>query len=233
MQHNYALLDDPFWSALQTVQRPFAMGNSHIKKFRADVLPFVGLERYEENLMHEIEPFVERNEAIFVKDAFPSFPPNWHILNRLPVIQMICTKPFEIGMHDAEIVPLGEDDYRQLFELVSLVQPGYFKQQTHLLGKYYGIKKQGILVAVAGERLKIDGFIEVSAVCTLPGHTGKGYAQQLMALLCKQIFETGNIPFLHVLETNARAVKLYGFLNFTKRMDFPLIKAMVAGYQTG
>jgi len=229
MHPDHSLLKDPFYNALHTTQKPLAMGTERIKKFPADVLPFVGLKEYDGNILHEIEPFMQANEEVFIKDLFTNIPANWAVLNHVPVMQMVCTKPSEITITQ-DIQLLCENDYGELFSVVDLVQPGYFKPNTHLLGKYYGIRKNGALVAVAGERLKITGFIEVSAVCTMPGHTGKGYAQQLMALLINQIFNAGNIPFLHVLATNTRAITLYKYLHFYKSMNFPLIKAKMVGY---
>jgi predicted GNAT family acetyltransferase len=104
------------------------------------------------------------------------------------------------------------------------VQPGFIMKRTYLLGDYFGIRIGGKLVATAGERLSMDGFIELSAVCTLPEFTGKGYAQLLIRHVCEGIFKKGSIPILHVLESNERAIKLYEMFNFKKRMDLPLVK---------
>ena len=84
----------------------------------------------------------------------------------------------------------------QLFKLVNLVQPGYFKEKTADLGNYYGIYKNDQLVAATGERMKMDGYTELSAIVTHPDHTGKGYAKQLIAYASKQIFNESKIPYL-------------------------------------
>lgn len=224
MPQNYSLLQDPFWNALRTEQKDFALGTTRIMKFRSQVLPFMGLHSYDKSILPEIEPFLGPGEEVFVKDKFLSLPDNWEVIAHVPVIQMICKRPPVAPEKKVGIVRLGEADYPALFDLVNMVQPGYFRPQTHLLGNYYGIKLDGKLVAVAGERMKITGFIEVSAVCTLPEYTGRGLAQQLICFLCRQIFSQGKIPFLHVLETNTRAIRLYELLHFEKNMDFPLIK---------
>lgn len=101
--------------------------------------------------------------------------------------------------------------------LVNLVQPGYFKSKTHLLGDYYGIFKGDALAAVTGERMKMNNFTEVSAVVTHPGHTGKGYAKQLVAYTVNKIFAEGKIPYLHVAEANTAGIRLYEKLGFRIR----------------
>jgi predicted GNAT family acetyltransferase len=87
------------------------------------------------------------------------------------------------------------------------------------LGNYYGIWQDRRLVAIAGERMRLDGMVEISAVCTDPAHTGHGYAQQLIAHICNNNLDKGNILFLHVLTSNDRAIRLYEHLGFRKRRE--------------
>ena len=91
-----------------------------------------------------------------------------------------------------------------MVELATLTKPGPFGSRTHELGTYMGIRREGKLVAMAGERLKVPGYTEVSAVCTHPEHTGKGYARVLMTEIMRGIRDRGEIPFLHV-RTRQRA----------------------------
>ena len=222
---NHSLLDNPFWSALQTRQRQFSIGNGQIKKFPADILPFVGLKDQNALLMDQITQFMIPQEEIYVKNGIGPLPDGWKIINHLPCIQMICLRLPEIRLEKkVSIARLKKNDFDELFQLVNQVQPGFIMKRTHLLGNYFGIRINGKLVATAGERLRMDGFIELSAVCTLPEFTGMGYAQLLIDEVCQGIFKKGSIPILHVLESNSRAIKLYEMFNFRKRMDFPLIK---------
>jgi GNAT superfamily N-acetyltransferase len=222
---DFSLLDNPFWSALHTSQQRFSMGSSHIKKFPADILPFVGLKEQNSLLMDQIVPFMIRQEEVYVKDGIGSLPDGWKMVDHLSCIQMLCQQLPEIRLEKkATIDRLKENDFDELFQLVNQVQPGFIMKRTHLLGDYFGIRINGKLVATAGERLRMDGFIELSAVCTLPEFTGMGYAQLLVQEVCQGIFNKGSIPILHVLESNNRAIKIYEMFNFKKRMDFPLIK---------
>jgi predicted GNAT family acetyltransferase len=106
-----------------------------------------------------------------------------------------------------------------MVELTALTKPGPFGKRTHELGYYVGIRDNGKLVAMAGERLKVPGYTEVSAVCTHPDHLGKGYAGALMLEVMRAIRERGETPFLHVRSNNARAIGIYERLGFRKRWE--------------
>jgi predicted GNAT family acetyltransferase len=101
-----------------------------------------------------------------------------------------------------------------MLDLVARTQPGPFLQRTVELGTYLGVRRDGALVAMAGERLHPPGFTEVSAVCTDPDHRGQGYAARLVQAVVAGIKERGDIPFLHATATNTNAIRLYEALGF-------------------
>jgi len=105
-----------------------------------------------------------------------------------------------------------------LSALTALTKPGPFSARTHELGAYIGIRRNGKLVAMAGERLKVPGCTELSAVCTHPEHTGHGFARTLMTELMRRICGRGETPFLHVREDNMRAIGLYERMGFRRRV---------------
>jgi predicted GNAT family acetyltransferase len=119
---------------------------------------------------------------------------------------------------DPEMVELGDADSPEMIELTTLTKPGPFGKRTHELGTYLGIRHAGKLVAMAGERMKVPGWTEVSAVCTHPEHIGHGYARILMAEVMRRIRSRGEMPFLHVREDNLRAIELYQRLGFITRV---------------
>ena len=104
-----------------------------------------------------------------------------------------------------------------MLALATLTQPGPFFARTHRLGGFIGVKQDGVLVAMAGERMKVEGFTEVSGVCTQPDHRGNGYAGGLMQLVAQAILARGETPFLHVYADNAGAIALYQTLGFRFR----------------
>jgi predicted GNAT family acetyltransferase len=112
---------------------------------------------------------------------------------------------------------LGAGDSEEMIALTALTKPGPFNNRTHELGTYLGIRCNGRLVAMAGERLKVPGYTEVSAVCTHPEHVGRGYARVLMTEVMRSICERGEKSFLHVREDNVGAIGLYEKLGFRRR----------------
>jgi hypothetical protein len=118
---------------------------------------------------------------------------------------------------DFDIVRLTETDAPDMLSLAMLTKPGPFFGRTHQLGNFVGVKRGGELVAMAGERMKPEGFTEVSGVCTAPGHRGLGYAGALSRLVARRILDGGLTPFLHVYAQNIRAIALYQALSFRLR----------------
>jgi predicted GNAT family acetyltransferase len=111
-------------------------------------------------------------------------------------------------------ITLGPADLEEMIALVELTQPGPFARRTPEMGRYIGIRDGGRLVAMAGERMHLDGYTEVSAVCTHPDHRGRGYARMLVSEIGRGIVERGETPFLHVYATNAVAIATYEKLGF-------------------
>ncbi len=123
---------------------------------------------------------------------------------------------------ELDVAELGVADVAEMMDLTALTKPGPFNRRTHELGTYLGIRRGGKLVAMAGERLKVPGHTEVSAVCTHPDHTGHGYARILMMEVMRRIRRRGETPFLHVREDNVRAIELYRRLAFETRAQVHL-----------
>jgi predicted GNAT family acetyltransferase len=121
--------------------------------------------------------------------------------------------------HDPEAVTLGSADVPEMLELVRLTDPGPFLERTIELGKYVGIRRDGALVAMAGERLHFDGWTEISAVYTAPEHRGHGLASRLVATLAAEIQDRSERVFLHVLAVNVDAIRLYEELGFRARRN--------------
>ena len=101
-----------------------------------------------------------------------------------------------------EAVLLGAADVPEMLELVAQTEPGPFLRRTIELGDYLGIRVDGALVAMAGERFQLDGWTEISAVCTSPDHRGGGLASRLVRALTARIELRSQRVFLHVLSTN-------------------------------
>ncbi|MFB6456597.1 GNAT family N-acetyltransferase [Chitinophaga sp. Hz27] len=228
-QESYSPLDNPVWHSLQTVQRYFAQGTENIQRYKSDVLPFMGYDPATFTTLEEIRPWVAPGgESLYIVGELPILPDNWSLQNELVCLQMICEeKPEKEEREGRTIIQLTAADKPAMFELANLVQPGYFMPETPELGTYYGVRVNGKLVAMAGQRMCMAGLTEVSAVVTHPEHTGKGHATALVTEVCRGIFDAGDIPFLHVTKTNARAVAIYEQLGFKVRREISFWKVLI------
>jgi predicted GNAT family acetyltransferase len=110
-------------------------------------------------------------------------------------------------------------DAAEMNAVKAIAFPGFFGMRTPELGRYRGIRVDGELVAMAGERLALPGYREVSAICTHPAHLGRGYAQRLTREATAAILNDGDIAFLHVAGGNGAAIHIYEQLGFVRCAD--------------
>ena len=208
-------LDNPAWHSLNETHGLFAIGDDEIKFYKPSICRFGGINSKQVDLIS----FLHNHTVLisfFVIGEKPPTSPDLIIENELVCLQMTCPAPIKID-YTENIVYLNDAYPKQLADLVDLVQPGYFEEGTSLMGDYFGIFKDDQLVAVTGERMKMFGFTEISAVVTHPDFTGKGLAKQLVAYTANKNFERNTYPYLHVAETNTIAIKLYEKLGFVTR----------------
>lgn len=208
-------LDNPVWHSLDETHAQFVMNFGSLKCYQPDVCPFGGYQD-DDNISKYISGYAKQIDNFFIVGKQPSIPENVILKKELVCLQMIISDKIRFEISE-DIVRLNGDYDNELFNLVNLVQPGYFRSKTIMLGDYFGIFKDGKLVAVAGERMKTNDFTEVSAIVTHPEYTGRGYAKQLTAFTVNQIFDKNKIPYLHVAETNLSAIALYEKLGFNTR----------------
>ncbi|WP_406684057.1 GNAT family N-acetyltransferase [Seonamhaeicola sp. MEBiC1930] len=208
-------LDNPVWSSLTNVHFNECIDYGNVKFYHPDFTPF-GAFINEEDTRTAIKKHAELLDTFFIVGKKPKVPSSFKPPKKYVGLQMIIYKEIELPITE-NIIELKESHYSDLMNLINLVYPHFFKKKTNLLGRYYGIYKENILVAVTGERMQTNNFTEISAVATHPEYTGKGYAKQLLTYASKKIFEKNKIPFLHVDETNLGPINLYKKLGFTER----------------
>lgn len=208
-------LDNPVWHSLSESHRDFAVVYKNIKFYNPDYCPFGGFETAEET-SSSIDAYSQLVDDFFIVGDKPLLPDSLQIKNELVCAQMIVNERIDSELKDT-MLQLTAEHIDALYDLVNLVQPGYFKKKTALLGNYFGIFKKDQLIAVTGERMQMEDFVEISAVITHPNHTGKGLAKQLVAHAANAIIAQDKTPYLHVVENNIGAIKLYEKLGFRTR----------------
>lgn len=213
--NSYHKLDNPVWHSLSESHRQFALEYGPAKFYHPDYCPF-GAFVPGSGLSSAVEKYGGLADNFFIVGNRPDLPIGLSLKNELVCLQMIRKERISTDKN-THIVKLNSQHQKVLFDLVNLVQPGYFRKKTALLGDYFGIFDEGKLVAVTGERMKMDIFTEVSAVVTHPDYLGKGFAGELVSHTVNKVFEEYRIPFLHVAETNIRAIRLYEKLGFIVR----------------
>jgi len=219
-------LDNPIWGALRTEQSHFAWGDAGALRYPGEVAPFVGIPVRGVTADTSLAPLLLDAQPVYLLGQLPAASGRWSVLLDASVLQMTCpaVTPQAAPMEFRE---LHEPDVDAMLELTALVFPGYFRRGTLRMGRYLGVFADGVLVAMAGERMCLRGYREISAVCTRPGFTGRGYAGALVCILAQSIIDQGLVPFLHVSPENRRARDLYRSLGFFDRCELPLLKICV------
>ena len=214
-------LDNPIFNALGTCQANFAESYGVLRRFPPEVTPLGGFPAPNAEGFGAVRDLLAAGGGMgmFLPKRMDA-PEGLEIVLDGALLQMILENDarLEPNRHPYDFLELGEADVAEMVELATLTKPGPFDTRTREMGTYLGIRRDGKLVAMAGERLKLPGYTEISAVCTHPEHLGHGYAGFLMTILAERIRERGETPILHVRAENTRAVQLYERLGFRRRL---------------
>jgi len=202
-------LDHPVWHALTTRQAALAEGSALARRYPSDIAPFADMPKVSAQNFAALGALMSPSDfvVLFTPDPMTA-PAEFKTLLAKTGEQMIGMPAETVG-RAADIVTLGADDVPAMMELTKLTNPGPFAARTHELGTFLGVKVDGRLVAMAGERMKPAEYTEITAVCVHPDHRGRGYAQMLLRAVARQISARGEIPFLHVFSDNDSAIALY------------------------
>jgi ribosomal protein S18 acetylase RimI-like enzyme len=220
------LLDEPVWQALNGPHRRFAVTPpGRACRYRVDVAPFGAL--YDVN---DPQAWIDlaalcspAGRVALEAHGAVSVPADWAMATVLPVAQMIApAHGLTTDVPTEPVVALSKKDAAEMVALADLTRPGPFATSTVELGGYLGVRRAGRLVAMAGRRLHLPGWIEISAVCTHPDHRGQGLSRLLMTAVEAAIRAEGHRAFLHVLHENTSAIALYRRLGFTTRADMTI-----------
>lgn len=210
-------LDRPVWHALTTRQADVSRGTARAIRLAPDYGVFAAAADDSPESLSALAMLIPAQENLVLMEAEKMPPPSGTVVVCSAVCHQMIAEKLTPGELDFSVTPLTDDDGPDMLALATLTKPGPFFTRTHQLGDFVGVKHDGRLVAMAGERMKPVGFTEVSGVCTLPDYRGRGYAGGLMRLVVARILARGETPFLHVYASNTGAIALYRTLGFTLR----------------
>jgi ribosomal protein S18 acetylase RimI-like enzyme len=219
-------LDDPIWSALTGPNAPFGIRHGRAIHFQRDVAPFCAIEEPSEQAYADLAVHLPPGElARMFRPRMEPLPRGWEHVEDFPLLQMVASGvPRAPGRATPRVQALGAQDMPAIHELVALAQPGPFERRTLELGLYLGIWEGSRLVALAGERMRVPGFVELSAICTHPSARHRGFAASLVLHLTRLARERGEIAFLHVASANTPAAMLYEKLGFAVRKELRVLR---------
>lgn len=213
-------LDNPAWASLCGAHRAFSRGNDKARCYAADINLFGATVDDSPEALEALAALVGENASVCILQARQvTVPPGLRMARRHSCVQLVLHDPLRIESvtHRIKPVVLGEDDADDMLALATLARPGPFMRRTHCMGRFVGVRIDGRLVAMAGERFRFPGHTEVSGVCTHPEYRGQGFAAALSQHVAARILARGELPFLQSWSDNAQAIRLYERLGFRIR----------------
>jgi ribosomal protein S18 acetylase RimI-like enzyme len=219
-----SVLDNAVWHALHGPHRDFAhvAENGKAARYPTDVAFFGALpDEAGPDAWAALAQLIGPGKAtsLFRDEVTPA--PGWEVLMEIPTVQMVLDGGPAASLSVAEppFADLAPADVDEMMALVELTRPGPFRPRTIELGRYVGARHEGALIAMAGERLHLDGYSEISAVCTHPDHRGRGLGAGLTMAIADHIAARGETPMLHAASFNVNAIRIYERLGFKVRRN--------------
>ncbi|MDG6094282.1 GNAT family N-acetyltransferase [Acetobacter sp. AN02] len=208
-----SVLSDPVRSALSGRQAEFARSRGAAIRFDPECSPFAALDGRTADAFGDLSVLADGQDVWMLTPEPVRIAAKFSIMSQSDCLQMRADSVTESASRP-DFTELTDADAPDMRELAALTEPGPFLSRTHRLGTFIGIRENGRLVAMAGERLKPDGFTEMSGVCTHPDSRGRGYAGFLIKEAARRCLGRGEIPFLHCYAANTGAVALYEACGF-------------------
>ncbi|WP_436534340.1 GNAT family N-acetyltransferase [Actinoplanes sp. HUAS TT8] len=211
------VLDRASWASLTGPHAHLAEGAGCARRYPADVSPIMAVPPVQNNrVWGDLAALVGPGGIARLSCDIAPPPPGWIVEHRGEGVQMVAGDRLHTEVPD-DVVTLGADDVPEMLDLVARTRPGPFEAGTYRLGNYLGVRRDGALVAMAGERVHPPGWTEISAVCTDPAFRGQGLASTLVRAVAHGIRERGETPFLHAAGGNVNAIRLYRSIGFELR----------------
>ncbi len=223
------VLDRPVWSALETRHRAFAQGGKLARRYFPSIALFAATAADDAESLRALGSLVGPGENVIMAQADAiALPACLAAASTAAAVQMVADQPLQ-AVSDERVQRLTQDDTAEMLALASLTKPGPFTLGALSLGDFWGVKVEGRLVAMAGERMKQPGYAELSGVCSHPEFRGAGLGRLVSLFVANQIFARGEVPYLHAYATNAAAIRLYESIGFRLRSEMNVAVVQRAG----
>ncbi len=214
-------LDRPVWNAFTGPQVALAARGGGAVRLDPAYGPFAATVDSSAEALADLAAMVAPGETVWLVEREEwAVPPSFALVRTAPLVQMVAELPMPLQPGDEEIELLGDADAAEMSALALATEPGPWGERTRHYGQFYGVRRDGKLAAMAGERMRPSAdFAEVSAVCTWPEFRGQGLAGKLIRRVMAGFTARGQVPFLHSYAGNAKAIALYETLGFTARAE--------------
>jgi predicted GNAT family acetyltransferase len=222
------ILDRPVWATLNGRQAHLAVRHGAAIRMSPDYGLFAAIPDTSPDHLAALGELVNQMGPVgLVELVVPPPIPETEVVSSAVCLQMVAETVAPAWDVAFDMLALGDADAAEMLALATLTKPGPFFSRTHQLGAFIGVRVDGQLVAMAGERMRPDGYTEASGVCVHPDHRGKGYAARLLREVTAGILARGDKAFLHSYADNATAIGLYESLGYRGRSEvvFTVVKA--------
>jgi predicted GNAT family acetyltransferase len=212
------ILDRPVWNALTTRHASLALGRGDTAlRYPLDIEPFGGTPDNTPEQLSALGELTPKDAGVALVELHKVSPPPGLVVMIQELVHQMAAKRIAPPESDERVLELDDADAAEMRALAELTQPGPFHARTHELGGFVGVRENGRLIAMTGERMRVPGFTEISAVCTHPDARGRGLAAKLMRIVAHRIVARGEALFLHVYPHNKSAIAVYEKLGFRHR----------------
>jgi ribosomal protein S18 acetylase RimI-like enzyme len=223
-----ALFSNPVWHALHGLHRHLAIVEGSACRYPADVSPFAAIAAPTGRALDDLRSLLAPDESVWVVD-YGRTVPELKVADALGCVQMVLPADVEPPPQSDQVLPLTQANAHEMVALTDVAFPGFFRSRTYLMGSYCGVRVEGELVAMGGERLRLEGYPELSGICTHPAYRGKGFASDVIGHLVRNHRRDGLRSWLHVGAPNTRAIDLYTSLGFIRVRTLMLHRIVRSG----
>jgi ribosomal protein S18 acetylase RimI-like enzyme len=218
---------NPVWHSLRGPHRHLGIDGGGACRYPADVTPFAALAEPSAAALRHLGNLLSPADPVWIVDACQPHIPELSVEGNLECLQMVLPPkaPLPAPAPALEIVPLGASQAAEMVALTDVAFPGFFRSGTYRMGSYFGVRaSDGRLIAMAGERLRLEGYPEMSGICTHPAHRGQGLARRLILHLAALHRRQGLVSWLQVGASNTNAIALYRDIGFETARSVMLLR---------